>query len=202
MYKFLKKQKLNNENYANPSKRFIAYAIDNAIITLVRYLIFIICYKIWFGKTIMIFLQEYQNILGTTELKLIDNKNLFAYFINSSIFLEFLFLVFIIFILGSLYWIIFPIKFAGTIGKKICKIKIVTIKNKNINISTAIYRYLIGLVPWGFHIIVIFALTAKNIPLLIATILIISFWYEINIFGRSYRSVHDHICSTKVIKND
>lgn len=202
MYKFLKKQKLNNENYANPSKRFIAYAIDNCIVTLFRYLIIIICYNIWFKKSIMVFIENYQSTLGTKDITLANNSNLLAYFINAPIFSEFLFLIFITFFIGSLYWIIFPIKYKGTIGKKICKIKIVTDKNKNITLAIAIYRYFIALIPWGFHFIVIFALSAKNIPLLIATILIISFWYEINLFGKSYRSIHDLICNTKVIKTN
>jgi uncharacterized RDD family membrane protein YckC len=200
MYKFLKKQQINNENYANPSKRFIAYAIDNFIVTIARYLVLLSCYSLWFRKRLLIFMQNYQETIIGKELNLSLNSNLFRYFLNDPIFTEFLFIILLSFVIGSLYWIILPVKFAGTLGKKLCKIKIVTVNNKDIDIKLALYRYFIALIPWGFHFIVIIALSAKNIPLMIAAILIISFWYEINLFGRSYRAMHDVICETKVIK--
>jgi len=200
MFKFLKEQKLKKANYANPTKRFLAYSIDNFILVVIRYILGLILVITWYSKSFMLFANDYSDLVRDGQYDPRSTLDFFKYFITQGILYETIFLFLILFSIGSIYWIVMPAtRFGGTIGKIIFKLKIVNEKNKTLSLKESMFRYLVGLIPWGFHVIVIISIFAKNIVLLLLAVLLVTFWYEPRLIRRSYLAVHDLICNTKVI---
>ena len=201
MFKFLKKQQ--QQEYANPSKRFLAYSIDLLIVTMCRYTMFLLFLFIWFRKSIENVTYKYHDLANQGYYNIDSNKDFLTYILNHNILIEILFVFAVIFFIGSLYWIILPTtKFRGTFGKYWLKIAIVKENNHTLSMSKAIFRYFVGLVPWLFHIVIIICFFSKNIPLLLASMIIVTLWYDASIFRVSRRAMHDYICKTKVIKSN
>jgi len=200
MFKFLKTQQNLKENYAAPSKRFLAFTIDNFILTIIRYIVGIILVLSWYGKSFMLFANGYADLVNKGHYDGRSSLDLLKYFLTQGILYETIFFAALILALGTIYWVIMPTtKYGGTIGKIIFGIKIVNKNNEHLSLKEAFYRYITGLIPWGFHIIVLISIFSKNVVSLGLAVLLVTFWYEPKILKRSYLAVHDLICNTKVI---
>lgn len=199
MFKFLTKQKQQKQNFASPTKRFLAYSIDVFVVNFCRYLILLMFLSLWFNKTVELAKQEYLYLANQGIYDMSANKDFWEYFFSHSIFVEFLFILSVISISGALYWIILPVtKWQGTLGKYLLKISIVTENNKPLTLKKAIYRYFVGLIPWGFHLIVVISVFNRNIAALLICMVIVVLWYDPSIFRSSRKTIHDLICKTKV----
>lgn len=199
MLKFLKQQKQQKENLASPSKRFLAYSVDIFIVNFCRYLILLLFSAIWFGKTIDLAKHEYFALANQGLYDVNSSADFWKYFFSHNIFIESIFILSIMAISGALYWIIMPTtKYQGTLGKFLLKLKIVTEDNKKLTLTQSAYRYLIALIPWGFHAIVILSIFTKNVGLLLFSMIIVTIWYDPSIFRSSKKAIHDLICKTKV----
>ncbi|MBT5827343.1 MAG: hypothetical protein HOH73_00450 [Alphaproteobacteria bacterium] len=200
MLKFLKEQKIKNTNYANPTIRFLAYTIDIFILAGIRYIFAYSLLYLWYSKSFLLFADQLYKKTNVSSLD-VDMMVFYNNFISHSIFFETLFFLVLVFLMGPIYWIAAPLtKLGATPGKAIFKIKIVKFDDSALKIQDLFKRYLVGLVPWIFHISMLLALYAKNKSLILACMLLVVFWYEPKILKRSYRAVHDLICGTKVVK--
>lgn len=200
MFKFLQAQEIKNANYAGPTRRFLAYTIDIFILAAIRYIFAYILLYLWYAKSFFLFANQYRQI-NQNSLNY-DIKEFYQYFISQDIFFETILFAFLVFIIGSLYWILCPLtKLGATPGKAICKIKIVKEDNKLLNFKDLSYRYFVALTPWLFHLTMFLALYAKNKTLIVSCMVIVVLWYEPKVIKRSYRTIHDFICKTKVVNN-
>ena len=201
MLKFLKQQK--KQEFAHPSKRFLAYSIDVFIVAMLRYLTLLLISFLWFSNKIDQYIIDYKNYLQENNYNILSNEHLFSYLIKHPIIYDIIIIAIFLFLIGSLYWIILPVsKLKGTLGKYWLNISIINRYKKPLNLYQAIIRYLIGLIPWLFHILIFASLLTQNFIILIISIFFITFWYETKIFTSSYKSVHDYICKTKVVRNN
>jgi uncharacterized RDD family membrane protein YckC len=200
MFKFLKTQK--QQEFANPSKRFLAYSIDVFIVTILRYLTLLLISFLWFSNNINQFLIDYKNFLDENNYTILSNKYLLSYLINHPILYQIIFIIIILFLIGSLYWIILPMsKLKATLGKYWLNISIINKNKQPLNLYQSIIRYLVALIPWFFHIVIFTSLANQNFMVLVISIIFVTFWYETNILKISHKAMHDYICKTKVIRN-
>lgn len=199
MLKFLKQQK--NHQFAHPSKRFLAYSIDVFIVTILRYIILLLILFLWFRNNINQFFIDYKNYLDENNYTILSDQHLLPYLLNHPIIYQIIFIITLLFLLGSLYWIILPIsKFKATFGKYWLNISIINRNNQSLNFPQSLSRYLIALIPWIFQIVIFLALLAQNFVILIIGIIFVTFWYDTKILKTSHKAMHDYICKTKVIK--
>lgn len=197
MLKFLKNQAIKNLNYANPHKRFLAYTIDVFILAIIRYIIGYILLYLWYAKSFYLFVNKYQEVYQDKTSH--NMEQFYSFFITQNIFYETMFLLLIMLLIGTIYWVLLPLsKLGATFGKAIFKIKIVKLNDNPLNVKELLVRYLIALIPWIFHISTIIAVSTANKLLLVVCISIVVIWYEPKVIRRSYRATHDLICSTKV----
>jgi uncharacterized RDD family membrane protein YckC len=205
MLKFLKNQKNAEKKQdisnSSPSKRFLAYGIDCFIVTLIRYIFGIILFYVWFKKSLSVFLLEYGEHFSALNTYFPGTDESVKFFMQHSIFIEVLFIVFLTFISASFYWILLPLsKFGATPGKRLMKMKIINRDGSKFKISDSIKRYVVGLVPWGFCFASIIGIVNQNVAAVILPMVVVTFWYEPGLLKRTNRSVHDFICNTQVIK--
>ncbi len=202
MLKFLEKQKEKQENYAGSSRRFFAYSVDNCLVSLLRITIFVFYLYVSLAVSFQAFVEDFYVKVQAGLYDATSSKDLLKFLLTHPIKYQFLFIFSLVFIAGSLYWVLLPVsKFGGTFGKLSVAIKIARQDGQEFTLMDSVQRYLVGLIPWSFHIVVIMSLFAGNTILLISTVLVISLWYQTSLLGRSHLAVHDIICGTKVVNN-
>jgi uncharacterized RDD family membrane protein YckC len=203
MLKFLKIQTQNKQNYSSTSRRFLAYFIDVTIVTLIRYFLAIIFFFLWLKKSMINFSSNYYNANQSSKINTESLSDMLSFLAQEPIFYEIIFVIGIIGIVGSLYWILLPTtKLGATLGKYFLKIKIVTIDNKPLTKSLLVRRYIAGAIPWVANMILFVALMLQQIPILIGMILLIVLWYDPSLIRNHKRTIHDYMCKTKVVNRD
>lgn len=200
MSNFIKKLKNTKEDDTPSYLKVGAYLIDNLILFTIRYLVFILCYLLWFGRSLYNFSTEISNkysiggILehGATH-KIIND------FFNHIILWDSIFIVLVLIIIGAIYysWSLSS-TFHATFGMRLMKLEIVKKDEGVITLPRILVRYCLGLVPWTFYVIALISVALEQNKAAFMIIFLTYVWYKPHIIGRVKRSLHDMICKTNI----
>ena len=200
----LKRKQSEDGSLTSFYKRVIAYSIDNAIVIFLRYVFALILFYSWFGKSLEIFFRKYSIIMQEKGEKFFSNQDFIISFLRDSIFSEFLFFVFLIFIIGTFYWVITPLLNGGaTIGKRVMNLKVVQGNGDKLGLSAILFRYCVSLIPWFFNVAALLLLIKQNLILFLLPLFFVTIWYEPRLrpMRVRHKTLHDIICDTVVVKN-
>ncbi len=191
------KDKLYLSRFANKHKRFLAYGIDIALVTMLRYIVFILLYFSWLEKKHLGFFQDMNAVDEKSALW--SNQQILDFFLNHQFSSDVFIVCFIVFITGSCYWIFMPIsKIKNSFGKKLMKIVIAKQDDSVFSGKDSLVRYLVGLLPWCFILVSFLSLLAKKYIACLIAGTAMTLWYEPSIRRKHRYAIHDMICATIV----
>lgn len=191
-------------NLADFFTRSAAYLIDNIVIFTLRYIVWIAFCYLWFYASIENFYQDFKHTFSYTlskPLQQFEYYEMLRYFYRHPFFLDLVFVLSFIFILGAVYYITMHSMYQQTLGKRLLKVKLLDSKKDTpLPMFRVVLRYFLGLVPWLLMVIVMLLSLIHQYRFATAFFVITVLWYDPLLFGRDRRAMHDYLCFSKVIK--
>lgn len=144
---------------ANSFRRFLASAIDIAIVFLIR---------VFFAQVLMVFyLAEKMKVLAADytsffNTKTIDSPENLQFILNHAVFSDMILFVLALLVIGSLYYAFFnSSRFHATIGKRILSVEMLNSDYSKLSFLKALLIYFLSLAPVIF-MLYIFSFSAQS----------------------------------------
>jgi uncharacterized RDD family membrane protein YckC len=142
------------KNYATITKKSLAGFIDFFIVLFLRACFLQILNDFYLSKLFYNFLNDFENKFGTREPK--GTHEHVSFVLHHPIFIYSLIIIIFVLLIGAIYYSYFnSSSWQATIGKRIAKIIVVNKNSEKISFSTALYHYLLNLIPIIFLILVL-----------------------------------------------
>lgn len=200
MSNFIKKLQEGKKEKSPYFRKLNASVIDNLILIIIRYLLLSLCYVLWYAQAMQRFSQEiYQKYTIGGIFKEGSTGDIFKDFLSNTVFLDTIFIIFLLIILGAIYYTYsLTGEKSATLGMRIMKLRIFSTNDKKISVTRIITRYFLGLIPWLLYIIVLIMFSISQYRQAFAIMLVIYIWYEPRIIANSKGAIHDLICKVVI----
>ncbi|MBT4921835.1 MAG: hypothetical protein HON23_02350 [Rickettsiales bacterium] len=194
----------NGTNLASFFTRSIAYFLDNLFVFTIRYLVWVIFSLLWFYDSLLNFADEFKATFSYTlskPLQQFEYYEMLRFAVAHNFFLDVVFVVSFVFAIGAVYYIFMLYTYQQSLGKKAFGLKLLdNSTEKSLPLWRIILRYVVGLVPWLLLGIVVILTLVNQAKMAMAFFVISVIWYDPLMLGRDRRSMHDYICSSRVIR--
>jgi uncharacterized RDD family membrane protein YckC len=142
------------KNYAKATSKSLAGFIDFFIVLFLRACFLQILNDFYLSKLLYNFLNDFEKTFGTREPK--GNNEHINFIMHHEIFIYSLILIILVILIGAIYHAYLnSSSWQATIGKRIVKIIVVDKNYEKISFATALYHYLLNLIPMLFIILVL-----------------------------------------------
>ena len=197
----------SDPKYAGSLSRFFANTIDILIANIIRMIVFSILGNLLIKKNIATFWIDFKDKFNSNFIG--NNPERIRFLVEHQIFKIILISLLLVFISGTLYYILFNCsKWQATIGKRLMKIIIVKDDNQRLTLMESTSHYLLSIVPWFFvfyifayqviHKTSIYEAISGNVFNLIFGLVTLA-WLQINLITKKRTTAADLICKTIVI---
>jgi uncharacterized RDD family membrane protein YckC len=206
MLKIFKKDP--NSKYAGSIVRSVAAAIDMFIANIIRITVFAILGELWLKQQLINFQTEFKLKFDSDQIN--GDPEKIQFLVHSQLFTNVLLTIFMVFISGAFYYILFnQSKWRATIGKRIMKIIIIDIDGEKLTFFQSLSHYFLSIFPWLFvfyifsyqmmHQINIYKAITENTFNLIFGLATLA-WLQIHLITKRKTTAPDLICKTMVVK--
>ena len=200
--------------YANGFRRAFASLIDIFISNIIRMITFAVLGELFIAKQLVNFREAFQTKFDSNSIGRDPEK--IRFLMEHQIFQTVLLCLFVVFLVGALYYILLNCsKWQATIGKKLMGLIMVTNNcqhNDRLTLFESLSHYLLSIIPWFFAIYIAIyqqmhqiniydAIMGNNFNLIFGLITVL--WWQVHLFTKKKTTVPDLICQTIVInRND